>query len=607
MILLSFFLAGALASIQFPTAKADIIVAGPNSFEINASNTTDSYVTGSPFNYHTFDCEVQPQINLHGNFINSGYEFQLLFCNRTVNTISGVALDFMANGTYPYSLSVMSFTNLTSSSPSLINSGSQHGIGYYSYGAGAATQIRRSFEQLNTFYSYSWNISVIYDGSTISVYTNYATQGSGSENLLYQMNIHNFVLYDVGANVWYTGASQITASGSVWVATHSSVSSIGGGSGNPNTFGNTHGGSDFTDAYAIGYGLVLCNFTTPLIIQNLTQISFFTGYISSPINMTACVYANNNGQPYGNVLFTSNKVLISNMVPQWINFTFNNPIGTGINNSGAKYWFGVFANGDYDVKYDSVNGYAIYSITDSSISYPTFPNLPDGTSFNFLVNSGSTDYSELSIYMQYDTANYIGGLISGINFLSDGNGLLHWVVTQSPGNNGFSDIGASGGLGYFTQFIANDVISVTAIPNTGFKFSYFLVNGYQSYPTSPLSFSYIGDNASVQVVFAVSSGSTGGSGSGTLSSGDVITNLAAGQNFVYTFLVPFIIILAPGLILAMYLGLSGFLGGTVLGVALGVVAGIIPPWLIIVACFILFAMMMLRSRNTGGGIPENPE
>ena len=134
---------------------------------------------------------------------------------------------------------------------------------------------------------------------------------------------------------------------------------------------------------------MLSNFTTPSDMNTLTQLSAYIGsYPSgvSPINVKACVYTSTFG-------FVTSSPEMSVGGLSWYNFTFDTPLS-----SNTEYWFGIFGSGDFWFQWSGDNSQShVFAWTDSSLTYPTFPN-----PFNPAPSYSGNDM--LSEYMTYTTS-----------------------------------------------------------------------------------------------------------------------------------------------------------------------------------------------------------
>ncbi len=65
------------------------------------------------------------------------------------------------------------------------------------------------------------------------------------------------------------------------------------------------------------------------------------------------------------------------------------------------------------------------------------------------------------------------------------------------------------------------------------------------------------------------------------------------------FMLPLVLILLPAIVLMVYLGTKGFIGGLSLGMVIGVYAGFIPIWALVFLGIVMLFLIFWRSERGG--------
>ena len=132
-----------------------------------------------------------------------------------------------------------------------------------------------------------------------------------------------------------------------------------------NIFGYDVTGSYYDDAldWSSVSPIILCNYTSPSDLGNITQMSVYMNATSGTVNASACIYSSSFG-----FLASSSNVTVGN-TPSWVNFTFNY-----VGSPNTVYWFGVFASGDFNFYWDGDNSAThVFTWTLANLTFDNFP------------------------------------------------------------------------------------------------------------------------------------------------------------------------------------------------------------------------------------------
>ncbi len=296
------------------------------------------------------------------------------------------------------------------------------------------------------------------------------------------------------------------------------------------------------------------------LLSNGTHISSGINYFinHNTVNVTSTIIKD---LPYG-LTFTGIFSLINGVQFQ-INATsdvvsFINPFGTNFYAYGSNATFTF---------YSINNGFTLQSLVVNGISVSW---------------KGNTTYGTYTIYnIQQNYTIIISALSSGLEFLSGGGGSLTWVVISNQNNNNIN-VGLSGNLGQFYNFVVGDVIQITANPSSGYTFSYFDLNygalGQASTDihsgNNPLTVIY-SENGYITVNFnLINSGTSGTSGNSVNSITPILVSIFGNIKTDIVFVIFGIIV---GL-LTWKFAMTGLIAGIGISTFLCVMAGLLSIW-----------------------------